>query len=231
MTPHPGQRLEAVSAGVAWAALVVGLSVTVLTVPVFTSAASQALGIPASAGLSVEDTVHLSGLVRAFVADQDPEALPPEWRGSPAFDAGSVSHLVDVRRAIAGGRLGTGIAAGLLAVYLAACVSLRRWDVFASGMRTGAIVVLALFGIALVAGLTDFGSFFAAFHGLFFKAGTWTFPYDSMLIRLFPLRFWVTSGAAWAALAGFGAAVLALAARYVPRAVRQVRGSRNPEDV
>ena len=62
----------------------------------------------------------------------------------------------------------------------------------------------------------DFDTFFAAFHGLFFRSGTWTFPYDSMLIRLFPERFWIASGVAWATLTGAGAAVLLVAAKVLP---------------
>jgi uncharacterized membrane protein len=31
---------------------------------------------------------------------------------------------------------------------------------------------------------------FAAFHALFFRAGTWQFGPDSNLIRLFPEAFW-----------------------------------------
>jgi len=226
-----GPLLESSVAGVAWAMLVLGLAVYALTLPAYTRTAAGALGTAATAGLSNADTLALSERVRAFVAEQDADALPSEWGGAPAFDEAAVSHLEDVRTVLAGARLATGAAAAALAAYLAWCVSRRRWDVFARGMRAGAVVAGVVVGVAGLAAVLDFGALFTAFHGLFFEAGTWTFPYDSLLIRLFPERFWVAAGAALALLTLFGAGVLVVAARYVPHAVLQVRGSRTPEDV
>lgn len=59
--------------------------------------------------------------------------------------------------------------------------------------------VIALF-VALGAwAALDFNGLFAAFHSLFFAAGTWTFPSDSLLICMFPLAFWMGMGAVWLA--------------------------------
>ncbi len=66
--------------------------------------------------------------------------------------------------------------------------------------------------LCVVAATSDFDTFFSAFHGLFFSAGTWTFSYDSLLIRTFPEPFWVTAGAVWGGLVLAGAGVLALVA-------------------
>ena len=41
---------------------------------------------------------------------------------------------------------------------------------------------------------------FTTFHTLFFPAGTWQFPVDSGLIRLFPGPFWYDTALALAAL-------------------------------
>ena len=54
--------------------------------------------------------------------------------------------------------------------------------------------------LALLVGVTDFNAFFAWFHSLFFADGTWTFPYEALLIRVFPLPFWITAAATWGAL-------------------------------
>jgi integral membrane protein (TIGR01906 family) len=53
----------------------------------------------------------------------------------------------------------------------------------AAGVGAGAIVLGAFFALS-------FDAAFAAFHALFFKAGTWQFGPDSNLIRLFPEPFW-----------------------------------------
>jgi integral membrane protein (TIGR01906 family) len=234
---------ETAVAGLLWFALVLGLSVLTLTVPVFTSAAVQALGVPASAGLSVDDTVLLSAGVRALVADQEYDPLPRTWLGALAFDESAVSHLLDVRNVLIAARVATGAAAALLAAYVAWCVARRRWRALAGGMRAGALGVLGLVVLAALAAFLDFSTFFAAFHSLFFAAGTWQFPYDSLLIRLFPERFWTTAGAAWAVLAACGAGLLLLTARYVPSvppsgaspaspvALREEEDSRTAQDV
>lgn len=223
--------LEALVAGVAWACLVVGLSFTALTSPGYMSTSSRLLGVARTSGLSAGDTAVLSERLRGFVAEQDPGTLPAFWRGEPAFDAGVVSHMEDVRRAIMGGRVATGVAAGLLAGYLCVCVALRRRRPLADSMRVGAWAI-GFVGIgALAAGVFDFNALFSAFHGLFFASGTWTFPYDSLLIRLLPLRFWVAGGVSWSVLAGVGAVVLAAAAHHIGAAGGEEGSIRTAEDV
>ena len=53
------------------------------------------------------------------------------------------------------------------------------------------LVVLGLWGVI------DFNGLFAAFHSLFFVDGTWTFNYDSLLISMYPIDFWMGMGAVW----------------------------------
>ena len=47
----------------------------------------------------------------------------------------------------------------------------------------GGLVLAAFCALGAWAAI-DFDGLFAAFHSLFFQAGTWTFPYDSLLITL-----------------------------------------------
>ena len=75
-------------------------------------------------------------------------------------------------------------------------------------LKVGAAVSAVFVLLAAAAAVLDFSAFFTAFHGLFFEAGTWTFPYDSLLIRLFPESFWVAAGVGWAVL------VLTIAGAY-----------------
>lgn len=70
-------------------------------------------------------------------------------------------------------------------------------------------VVLMLGGICTIASfiaigawaVVDWNSLFATFHSFFFAAGTWTFPYDSLLICMYPEAFWVGMGVIWLATA------------------------------
>jgi len=222
---------ETVLATLLWVVLCVGSSALALTVPVYTSALVQALGVPAASGLSTPDVVHLSGAVRALVADTEFDPLPVTWKGQPAFDAAASSHLHDVRSVISGARLATGGAALLLAAYVGACVGSRRFARLRAGMRAAAWVLVAAVVLAALAAFSDFEALFAFFHSLFFASGTWTFPGDSLLIRLFPEPFWIASGASWAALVLFSAALLALVERRFVRAREGMGASRTAENV
>jgi integral membrane protein (TIGR01906 family) len=223
--------IEVAAAALLWATLVIGLSVSALTVPVYTSAMTQALGVPGTAALSASDVVKLSGGVRAFVADADSGVLPATWRGAPAFDEAAVSHLRDVRAVLSGARIATGAAALLLAFYVGFGVMRRRFAQLSEGMAWGAVLIAVFLLLAGGAALLDFETVFASFHGLFFAAGTWTFPYDSMLIRLFPERFWAASAAAWAGLSLLGGIVLVVTARLLRVTSRRDTASRSTNSV
>ena len=62
----------------------------------------------------------------------------------------------------------------------------------------GLLVALALVGAWAA---IDFNGFFAVFHSLFFAAGTWTFSWNSLLITMYPLPFWMALAALWLGVA------------------------------
>jgi integral membrane protein (TIGR01906 family) len=140
--------------------------------------------------------------------------------GAPAFDESAVAHLEDVREVMLGARLLTGILAAVLAVWLVVSLSRKRLAAIATALFAGSLFCFALPLIGAAFALTDFEWFFALFHSLFFESGTWTFPYDALLIRLFPESFWATAGAAWAAGIVLGGVVLGLAGLGVRAAGR-----------
>lgn len=225
------RAVETTTAALVWTIFIVGISVLTLTVPVYTSALTQAIGVPASSGLPASEVVALSARVRSFVADPEATVLPATWRGRPAFGPGEVSHLRDVRSVLSGARLATGVTALLLAAYVAWCVVARRLAALRAGMVAAAVLCAVFVAVAAAVALTDFESFFASFHGLFFAAGTWTFPYDSLLIRLFPEEFWAVSGAAWGGLVLVSAGVLWAASWLLRAASSNIDASRTATNV
>jgi integral membrane protein (TIGR01906 family) len=227
----PARLAETALAALLWVVLCVGSAALALTVPVYTSALVQALGVPHSSGLSVADTLHLSGEVRRLVSDTTYDPLPSTWKGQPAFDTAAVSHLHDVRSVISGARLVTGGGALLLAAYVAACLAWRRFDRLRGGMLAAAWTLAIVVVAAVAAASADFEALFARFHSLFFASGTWTFPADSMLIRLFPEPFWIASGACWAALVLGAAALLALVGRRLLQGRDGMSASRTAANV
>ena len=207
--------------GLGLTVILLGLSVAVIVQPWFTQVVSARVSEFSAAGLSRQQGIQLAQGVREYVSglhadiDQD---LPATVDGRPGFGAEERSHLSDVARVINGARLVTGLVGGLLTAWLVLEVIRRRTRAVAQGLRMGAYFGAGFVVAAVLVGLTSFDWLFTQFHALFFDAGTWTFPADSLLIRLFPEPFWMTAAAAWAALVLLGSALLWLAALWLDRA-------------
>ncbi len=107
---------------------------------------------------------------------------------TPILDASERSHMADV-----GGLVRILAALEVTAVVILALTGrmLRR-----ERARRGRLLLAAALAVgaaAVVLGLffaLAFETAFAAFHGIFFRAGTWQFGPESNLIRLFPELFW-----------------------------------------
>jgi len=195
-------------AGFALAIVVVGTAVLPLTGPSFTRTLSTRFSLAAEAGLPPARMLEIAEQVRGFVVAGEPQTLPETVDGRSGFDAAAASHLVDVRGVLNAAKLFTGLVTALVTIWIAIELARRRPGRIADALRAGAILSVAFVLLAAAAATLDFDSFFTAFHGLFFRSGTWTFEYDSLLIQTFPEAFWVTSGAAWATLTVLGAAIL-----------------------
>lgn len=208
---------ETTIVAILFTALLLGVTVGVVAAPGVTAWVVNVNSTWRYTGLSPAATVRLADATRAWVVsdragttDDAPIAL------SAAFAPDEVSHLKDVRDVMASARLATGLAAALLTIWLVASLVVRRWASIKRGLFWGGSVALGLVALLAIASLVDFSAAFTAFHGLFFKAGTWEFPPDSMLIRVFPGGFWMTAGALWGGLTALGAVALILASRTLP---------------
>ena len=107
---------------------------------------------------------------------------------TPILDASERSHMADV-----GGLVRVLAALEVVAVVV---LALTGWMLRREPARRARLLLAAALAVgaaAVVLGLCfalAFDTAFAAFHGLFFKAGTWQFGPESNLIRLFPEPFW-----------------------------------------
>ena len=108
--------------------------------------------------------------------------------GEPVLDAAERSHMQDV-----GGVVRGLILADLLALIVALLAGRRLRS---ERHRRGMLLLLAAAGLGAVAIVlavffaVAFDTAFAAFHAIFFKAGTWQFGPESNLLRFFPEPFW-----------------------------------------
>lgn len=108
--------------------------------------------------------------------------------GEPILDAAERSHMQDVGGLV---RMLVLIDAAALVVAVVAARRLRvdrdlRGRLLLTGAASvgaAALLLGAFFALA-------FDIAFAAFHALFFEAGTWQFGPDSNLLRFFPEPFW-----------------------------------------
>lgn len=130
-------------------------------------------------------------------AEEEPYALTPD----------ALSHLDDVYDVIQ--QVKPWLCAAAVIAYVG-CIAVA----FRGGRRslgrvfTGAGAgVFAVFALLAAWVAIDFNGFFAAFHSLFFAAGTWTFSWDSLLICMYPPEFWVGMGAIWLAVTVAGCVV------------------------
>lgn len=208
--------LRGVEIALAAAALflaVLGLTLLPLTSPLYVRTMVRAVDAERLTGLGAEGTLEAAETVRRFVLDPNAPDLPERIGGQPAFDTAASSHLVDVRDVLVPARTLTLVAAALTAVWL--CVRRKRHELIAPALRAAAAALLAGLALAAVVGLSDFDSFFTWFHGLFFAEGTWVFPVDALIIRVFPLPFWMASAGAWAVLVFMSCVLLFICAQQL----------------
>jgi len=214
---HAPNRRHAIVAVMSFV-VALGLSVSMLLMPWFTYLAVPASGAAELTGLSTTRVREVAEEVRYFITHRDAPPLSAVIDGAPAFDVSSVSHLEDVRDVVIGARWVTLIATIVLGVAAAEALSRGELLGVSGGLRTAGWSTLGFVLAAALIGTLDFDAFFTAFHGVFFKAGTWTFPADALIIRVFPLTFWSAAAVAWAALSLLIAAVL-IGAGFVGRRV------------
>lgn len=113
----------------------------------------------------------------------------------PMYAPGEVNHMIDVR--LLTDKLwrilpvaGVVVIGGLL--LLLGRRATRR-DGYAALFVGGLISTVLLVGVILFV-LLSWQTFFVTLHDIFFPPGTWTFGYESTLIRLFPDKFWFDAG-------------------------------------
>lgn len=204
------RRLEVAIAAVALAVLAFGIALQPLLAPAFTRALTARYSElpPGQAAAPAE-------VSRRYVTG-DPSSVAEFEQLMP--DA--VSHMTDVRKVITGGNTVAFVLALGLSVWMALRLLRKRPEPVVAALRFAAVIDIVLIAAIGLLGLTDFDTLFARFHGLFFAAGTWTFPSDSLLIRLFPEQFWITAAAAWAGLVVVIATLYALLGWLLARSGR-----------
>ena len=116
------------------------------------------------------------------------------------LDDAAISHLDDCHEVAS-----LGLRVFLVSAAVAVLLAVVRgfvWGRRALGgtLKAAGLVVAAAFAVLGCWALVDFQSLFALFHGLLFAEGTWKFPWDSLLICMYPDAFWYGMAAVWVAV-------------------------------
>ena len=135
-----------------------------------------------------------------------------------ALDAAAISHLDDCNRLI---RFAIPVLIAC-AVVCAACAlglgATRNKKVLGRMLAIPSLALLAAFVALGVWAYLDFYGFFAAFHGVFFPQGNWTFSAYSLLISMYPQDFWMAMGILWLALTALAAIMCSVVGSVLMRA-------------
>jgi hypothetical protein len=123
------------------------------------------------------------------------EARLPD--GKPAFDAGELRHMSDVRTWI--WRFWWLQLGSLIVIALAGALLVPSWrtrPLYPRALRWGAVLTLVVAAAISVVMALSWNTFFVDFHRLFFAGDTWRFDDSTTLRRLYPDRLWVDVGIA-----------------------------------
>ncbi|MCI2242066.1 DUF1461 domain-containing protein [Adlercreutzia sp. JBNU-10] len=111
-------------------------------------------------------------------------------------------------------------AAGAAALGLAALGALIARDRRAAAgkaLMAAPALVIAAFAVLGLWGALDFNGLFGAFHAVLFPQGNWTFSWDSLLISMYPLAFWMGMAGTWLIATGCVAILSLVAGRRLAR--------------
>ncbi len=199
--------LERIGIGLLLTLLVFTSSAVALTSPGLTRLLVARSGGSEVSGLTEDEALDAAEEVRRYVLGQA-DALPETVAGRPGFDGEAVAHLDDVAGALSFARMLASLSAALLAVWLSWSLARRRSAAIRDSFNTGALLTAMVVLVLGVFALFDFERFFTGFHAALFDAGTWMFPEGTLLIALFPERFWVAMATLWGLLGLLGALLL-----------------------
>ena len=143
-----------------------------------------------------------SAAAEGRTADAHPALSSPAADERVVLGDDAMSHLDDVYRVVSVAKPALAAVAAAAAAALIVCGLRGGRRVIGRTLAAAGGGVLALFAVLGGWAALDFNGLFAVFHSLFFQAGTWTFPNDSLLITLYPTAFWVGMGGIWLAVTG-----------------------------
>lgn len=148
--------------------------------------------------VNVHDREQLDNLIRDINGGRNVSKLDERFK----LTEDAVGHLDDVHAVL----VQVGIVIGCIAIVallLSVLCGLWKGMILVGDMliEAGIIAIVLMLSCSIFAAV-NFNALFELMHSLFFEEGTWTFSADSLLITMYPQRFWMVMGGVWAATTG-----------------------------
>lgn len=192
-------RIFQVLLAICYPVVLLVLAIRVVTTPLFLWVEYYRPGFPAdSFGFSQDDRLTYGSYTLQYLLNFTGPRFLGDLVGTDhrqLFAPGEVSHMADVKGVFQMAFI-VGSILGLIALISIIYLARRRSGAVRRGLFAGSIVTLVIIIALGVLGFMGWDTFFTDFHGIFFKAGTWTFHENDTLIRLFPDQFWMDAGLA-----------------------------------
>lgn len=202
--------------------LVLALGVRVLASDTFLRWEYGRPSVPLAIGLANPERLVLAGTATRYVVGRATRDEVARLRDGarPFFTAAEIAHLADVQRRVAWLQA-LALVGGVLLFAMALAWRTGHFASWPRAVELGGWLTLGLvLGVGVMV-VVAWPVFFVGFHQLLFAPGTWQFPAESGLIRLFPERFWIDVAAAMLALGLVGGLLAVglgrMAARMVGR--------------
>ncbi|WP_251213289.1 DUF1461 domain-containing protein [Adlercreutzia murintestinalis] len=146
-----------------------------------------------------EALAHANEAANTPYAALEGEQLISQAPDAYTLDADALAHLDDVYEVVSRFTmplLGVALISAFCLMALLRMFGYRPVGVALVGAGGAVLVLFAALGIWASIG---FDGLFTNIHTLFFADGSWVFPADSLLIRMYPHAFWVGMGGIWLA--------------------------------
>ena len=114
-----------------------------------------------------------------------------------ALDGDALSHLDDCNVLVRAAVPALWGVAALAAAALAFLLARRKRRLAGTALVVAPAVLIVAFAALGAWAALDFNGLFSAFHAVLFPQGNWTFSYDSLLISMYPLDFWMGMAGIW----------------------------------
>lgn len=158
--------------------------------------AVQNYGASAASGITEHQLLRANKDIREYLVDPDAGPLAPQVVNSAGeteslFNARETAHMADVRSLVQFMFTVQLIAVASVLALAVAMVALFPVRALAAASLYGALLTLAVLGVAGINATVGFDAFWSQFHGIAFTNNLWELDPDTdHLIQMFPEAFW-----------------------------------------